>query len=161
MGIYDINFRKFATGLLPIALRGSVKELAVVLCGPFKRMHARFRRFRSERLWYMGYNGTAVSMEAMLNDYFRDEVAQLANGNRILVCDGASVSRTLVYPEAEQLPLTVGTVTITPASVWGAVPFVVRVPSELQGDTDIYNGIDRLVRIFKLAGTKHTIEYYG
>lgn len=160
MGIYDVNFRKFAGGLLPGVLRGTVLYWVLVLIQPFKSLHHRFMQYREDKLRALRYDATTVRLEAMLNDYLHNELAVLANGGRILVEDGAAVQQCMVYPEAEHLPVMVGTVNITDSSLWGAVPFVVKIPAALQGNQDVWNRVDRLVRRYKLLGTKHTIEYY-
>lgn len=161
MGIYDVNFKKFAGGWLPSALRGMVLEWVTVLTQPFRSLHARFMAYREMRLRALQYDATVVRMEAMLNYYLRDELAVFAPNERILVEDGAAVLPCMVYPEAEHLSAMVGTVNITDSSLWGAVPFVVKIPAALQDNQDVWKRVDRLVRRYKLLGTKHTIEYYS
>lgn len=160
MGLYDVNFGKLAGGWLPGALRGTVREWALVLTHPFRSLHHRFMQYREEKLWALQYDATTVRLEAMLNDYLHDELAVLANGGRILVEDGAAVQQCIVYPEAEHLPVMVGMQIIHSYAAWGAVPFVVKIPAALQGNQDVWNRVDRLVRRYKLLGTRHTIEYY-
>ena len=160
MGLYDVNFGKFAGGWLPGALRGTVREWALVLIHPFRSLHHRFTQFREEKLRALRYDATAVRLEAMLNDYLHDVLAALADGRRILVEDGAAVQQCVVYPEAEHLPVMVGMQMIYPSSAWGAVPFVVKIPAALDGNKDVRNRVDRLVQRYKLLGTRHTIEYY-
>ena len=160
MSEYNVNFGKFVGGWLPGALRGTVREWALVLIQPFKSLHHRFMQYRKEKLRALRYDATTVRLEAMLNDYLHDELAVLANGRRILVEDGAAVQQCVVYPEAEHLPVMVGMQMIYPASTWGAVPFVVKIPAELEGNKDVRNRVDRLVRRYKLLGTRHVIVYY-
>lgn len=160
MGLYDVNFGKFAGGWLPGPLRGTVREWALVLIQPFGSLHHRFTQYRKEKLRALQYDATTVRLEAMLNDYLHDELAVLANGGRILVEDGAAVQQCVVYPEAEHLPVMVGMQMIYPSSAWGAVPFVVKIPAALDGNKDVRNRVDRLVQRYKLLGTRHTIEYY-
>lgn len=160
MGIYDVNFRKFAGGLLPGVLRGTVLDWVLVLIQPFKSLHHRFMQYHEDKLRALRYDATTVRLEAMLNDYLHNELAVLANGGRILVEDGAAVQQCIVYPEAEHLPVMVGMQIIHSYTAWGAVPFVVKIPAALQGNQDVWNRVDRLVRRYKLLGTKHTIEYY-
>ena len=160
MGLYDVSFGKFAGGWLPGALRGTVREWALVLIQPFRSLHHRFMQYREEKMRALQYDATTVRLEAMLNDYLHDELAVLANGGRILVEDGAAVLPCLIYPEAEHLPVMVGMQIIHSHTAWGATPFVVKIPAALQGNRDVWNRVDRLVRRYKLLGTKHTIEYY-
>ena len=160
MSEYDADIRKFASGWLPGTLRGTVREWALVLIQPFRSLHHRFMQYREEKLRALQYDATTVRLEAMLNDYLHDELAVLANGGRILVEDGAAVQQCIVYPEAERLPVMVGMQMIHSCTAWGAVPFVVKIPAALQGNRDVWNRVDRLVRRYKLLGTKHTIEYY-
>lgn len=155
-----MSFGKFAGGWLPGALRGTVREWALVLIQPFRSLHHRFTQYREEKLLALQYDATTVRLEAMLNDYLHDELAVLANGGRILVEDGAAVLPCLIYPEAEHLPVMVGMQIIHSYTAWGAVPFVVKIPAALQGNQDVWNRVDRLVRRYKLLGTRHTIEYY-
>ena len=150
MGIYDVNFRKFAGGLLPGVLRGTVLDWVLVLIQPFKSLHHRFMQYREDKLRALRYDATTVRLEAMLNDYLHNE----------LVEDGAAVLPCVVYSELEHLPVMVGMQIIHSYTAWGAVPFVVKIPAVLQGNQDVWNRVDRLVRRYKLLGTKHTIEYY-
>lgn len=156
-----MDFRRFIGGLMPQALRGTVLAWAEVLCRPFRGLHHRFMQYREEKLWALLYNAQTVRLEAMLNDYFRDELAEYAPERRILVEDGTAVPSLLVYPEAEHLPVMVGMVMVTSSALWGAVPFLVRIPAELEGNQDILDRTERLVGRYKLLGTKHTIEYYS
>ena len=160
MGLYDVNFVKFASGWLPGPLRGTVREWALVLIQPLRSLHHRFTQYRKEKLRALQYDATTVRLEAMLNDYLHDELAVLANGGRILVEDGAAVLPCVVYSELERLPVMVGMQIIHSYTAWGAVPFVVKIPAVLQGNQDVWNRVDRLVRRYKLLGTRHTIEYY-
>ncbi len=160
MGLYDVNFVEFASGWLPGPLRGTVREWALVLIQPFRSLHHRFTQYRKEKLRALQYDATTVRLEAMLNDYLHDELAVLANGGRILVEDGAAVLPCVVYSELEHLPVMVGMQIIHSYTAWGAVPFVVKIPAVLQGNQDVWNRVDRLVRRYKLLGTRHTIEYY-
>ena len=159
MGIYDVNFRRFAGGWLPGALRGAVLEWVMVLIQPFRSLHARFMAYREEKLLALRYDATTVRLEAMLNYYLRDELAEFAPNDRIIVEDGAAVQPCIVYPEPEQQPVVVGMQTIHSHTAWGAVPFVVKIPAALKGNKDVWNRVDRLVQRYKLLGTKHTIEY--
>lgn len=160
MGMYDVDFGKFVGGWLPGALRGTVREWALVLIQPFRSLHHRFTQYREEKLRALQYDATTVRLEAMLNDYLHDELAVLANGGRILVEDGAAVLPCVVYSYLERLPVMVGMQIIHSHTAWGAVPFVVKIPAALQGNQDVKNRVDRLVRRYKLLGTRHTIEYY-
>lgn len=161
MSEYNVDFSKFIGGWLPQALRGTVRVWAEVLCQPFKSLHHRFLQYREEKLWALKYNAQTVSLEAMLNDYFHDTLAVHANGRRIVVEDGNAVPSLMVYGEPEHLPVMVGMVTVTSASLWGAVPFEVRIPVELQGDQSVLDQTERLVQRYKLLGTKHVIVYYS
>lgn len=160
MSEYNVDLGKFVGGLLPQALRGTVRVWAEVLCQPFKSLHHRFLQYREERLWALKYNAQAVSLEAMLNDWFHDILAANAGGRRILIEDGQSVSALLVYPDNEHQPVMVGMVPVAPAAIWGAVPFQVKIPVEMQGDRNMLNQAERLVQRYKLLGTKHEIVYY-
>ena len=160
MSEYDGDMKKFAGGWLPGALRGTVRVLALVLTQPFRSLHHRFTQYRREKLRALRYDATTVRLEAMLNYYLHDELAVLANGGRILVEDGAAVLPCVVYSYLERLPVMVGMQMIHSCTAWGAMPFVVKIPAALQGNQDVKNRVDRLVRRYKLLGTRHTIEYY-
>ena len=77
-----------------------------------------------------------------------------------MVRNGAAVLPCVVYSYLERLPVMVGMQMIHSCTAWGAVPFVVKIPAALQGNQDVKNRVDRLVRRYKLLGTRHTIEYY-
>lgn len=158
--IYDINFKRFIGGLLPVSMRGNVVELAVVLCTPFKALHHRLMEYRRDKLWCMQYNAQAVRLEAMLNDYFADVLSVRAAGRRILIGEGTAVDGIYLYDSAEHLPVSIGCLSVTDHQTWSAAPYVIKVPVELQGDINTYNTIDRLAGIYELYGTKHIIGYY-
>ncbi len=158
--MYEINFKRYIGGLLPISMRGTFLDFCEVLYRPFKSIHHQLLEYRIEKEWCMNYNAQVCKLEAMLNSYFHDEISILAGGRRILIEDGAAVEGIWLYPEEEHLPVDLGCIDITDHATWGAVPFVVKVPTELSGNTDIYNTIDSLVRIYKLFGVKHSIIYY-
>lgn len=158
--MYNIFFKRFIVGLLPVALWGNVAELLFVLSKPFRNLHERFMMYRHNKLWQLGYNWTVGSMEAMLNDYYADILAANANGRRILIVAGVADTGVWIYPEAEHLPVELGFVMLTSHTQWGIAPFVVRIPNELDGDMDTLNGVNRWVNEYKIMGTKHIIEYY-
>lgn len=158
--MFNVDWKKFATGLLPFTLRGSVKELLYALLHPVKALHHIFSDFREESLWRMKYNACVGSMQAMLNDRFADELAISAPNRIIMIEDGDAVPAVLVYPEAEHQPVMVGTVMLTSHTTWGAVPFLVKIPEELEGNTDLYYAVEALVRQYRLLGTKYRIVYY-
>ena len=160
MSEYDVDFGNYIGGLLPQALRGTVRAWAEVLCRPFRWLHHRFMEYRTEKLWALQFNAQTVRLEALLNDYFRDTLAVHAPGRRFEVGDGNATPSLFVYPNAECLPVMVGFVTVTSASLWGAVPFEVRIPVELQGDQSVLDRTERLVQRYKLIGTKHVIVYF-
>ena len=166
---YDINFRKFAIGLLPQALRGIVTRTFIeVLAHPFQELHTVFSLYRAEKMWYMGYNWTADSMQAMLNDYFHESLSSggfdpypdnPANAP-IQVVDGVEGNEVLVYPAASHLPVKLNPVVrLTLGITWGARPFIVRIPSAMDGHLDMVK-LHRLVHIFKLYGIGYSIEWY-
>lgn len=158
--MYNVDLKKLATGLLPFSLRGSVKELLYALLHPVKALHHRFSVFRGESLWRMKYNSCVGSMQAMLNDRFADILNSESQALQILIGDGEPVPTILVYPNEEQEPVMVGMVMLTSHRRWGAVPFVVRIPIEFEGDENLRNAVEKLVKQYKLAGTKYTVEYY-
>lgn len=155
-----MDFGKFIGGLLPQALRGTVRAWTETLCQPFKSLHHRFMQYRQEKLWVLKYNAQTVSLEAMLNDRFRDILAARANERRIIVEDGDAVPDLMVFPNNDWKPVMVGMVTVTSSSLWGAVPFEVRIPVELHGDQSVLDRTERLVQRYKLLGTRYVIVYY-
>lgn len=164
--MYNVNFKKFARSLLPFSMRGddtsSAKliHLLDVLTHPFRVLHHRFMEFRSRSLWKLSYNACVGSMQAMLNDRFADDVALRASGNPILVEDGEQVQELVLNPKLDETPMVLGITEVTSHTAWGAVPFVVKIPSELAGDNKILNAIERLVKLHKFAGTKYSTTYY-
>lgn len=159
---YDIDFGKFAGGLLPQALRGGVTRAFLnVLAHPFQELHTVFSLYREEKLWYLSDNWTADSMQAMLNDFFADDIQSCGldpDTQPILVVDGVEGNEVLIYPADRQL-LVLTPVGLTLGSTWGARPFTVRIPHEMEGEID-EDIVKRLVNIFKLYGIGYRIEYY-
>lgn len=159
---YDIDFGKFAGGLLPQALRGGVTRAFLnVLAHPFQELHTVFSLYREEKLWYLSHNWTADSMQAMLNDFFADDIQSCGldpDTQPILVEDGVEGNEVLIYPAEKKLPVLTP-VRLTLGSTWGARPFTVRIPQEMEGEIDV-DAVKRLVNIFKLYGIGYRIEYY-
>lgn len=161
--MYNVNFKKFAKGLLPFSLRGNVASLVEVLTHPFRVLHHRFSDYRLRKLWFLRYNCTVGSMQAALNDYFADILQNYADGRPILIDDGDSVNGLLVYPEAEHLPILLGCVAVTSHTTWGTAPFLVKIPNDLEDAAfidDMIKTVKRLVDIFKIAGTHYEIIFY-
>lgn len=158
--IYDLNFRRFIGGLLPVSMQGTVTDFLLVLSAPFRSIHFRLLEYRRDKLLRMQYNARAVSLDAMLNDYFADVLSVRAAGRRILVGEGTAVDGIYLYDSAEHLPQSLGSISVTDHQTWSAAPYVIKVPVELQGDINTYNIIDRLAGIYELYGTKHIIRYY-
>lgn len=163
--IYDIDFRKFARGLLPTALRGqTLKLLLGVLLKPFESLRDRFIVYKRDKEWYLKYNCTAnpddgSGMQQMLNDYFADLKAVNSCTDDILVETQYSGNEVMLYPANQHNPVMTPVV-ITDISTWNAYPFVVKIPVVLQNAID-ENQVRRLVNIFKLYGTQFSIEYYS
>ena len=159
---YDIDFWKFAGGLLPQALRGGVtRAFMEVLAWPFKEIHTVFSLYLEEKLWYLSHNWTADSMQAMLNEFFADDIEDCGldpDTQPILVEDGVEGNEVLIYPADRHL-LVLTPVRLTLGSTWGARPFTVRIPQEMEGEID-EEVVKRLVNIFKLYGIGYRIEYY-
>lgn len=166
---YNIDFGKFAKGLLPQALRGTtLLAFMEVLVRPFREIHTDFTLYREEKLWYLNYNCTAASLQEMLNDYFHESLSSggfdpypdnPANAP-IQVVDGVEGNEVLVYPAASHLPVMLNPVVrLTLGITWGARPFIVRIPDEMRGSID-EERVSRLVNIFKLYGIGYRIEYY-
>lgn len=164
--MYNVNIKRFSRSLLPISMRGDDSEQAKVyhlmdvLTHPFRVLHNRFMAFRSKSSWNLNYNACVGSMQAMLNERFADVLSIRADGTPILVEDGNQVMPTIVYPNEEQNPLMIGVEMVTSSTVWGVTPFLVKIPSELEGDNDIKYAIVRMVNSHKFAGTQYSIIYY-
>lgn len=162
--IYDIDLEKFARGLLPTALRGeNLKLLTYFLIDPLKSLYYQFVDFKQTREWYLKYNCTANpddgnGMQQMLNDYFSDLKDQYSCTADITVETRYVGNEVVLYP-ANQSNLVMTPVVITDVVTWNAYPFIVRIPSVLQGHID-EKKVERLVNIFKLYGTSFSIEYY-
>lgn len=164
---YNIDFRKFAKGLLPQALRGTALLTFIeVLARPFNEIHSAFDQYREDKLWYLNYNCTAASLEAMLNNAFSGELEAQGfapddpDEPPIRVVDGVEGNEVLLYPAASHLPVIINPVVrLTLGSTWGARPFIVRIPSAMDGHLDMVK-LHRLVHIFKLYGIGYSIEWY-
>lgn len=161
---YNINFGKFAKGLLPQALRGTTLLAFIeVLVRPFREIHTDFTLYREEKLWYLNYNCTAASLQEMLNDFFYDDIVGCEldpDDQPIEVIDGVEGNEILVYPADNHLPVMLNPVVrLTLGITWGSRPFIVRIPDEMRGSID-EERVSRLVNIFKLYGTGYRIEYY-
>lgn len=174
MGEYNINFGKFAKGLLPQALRGTTLLAFIeVLVRPFREIHTDFTLYREEKLWYLNYNCTAASLQEMLNDYFHESLSSggfdpypdnPANAP-IQVVDGVEGNEVLVYQAASHLPVKLNPVVrLTLGITWGARPFIVRIPAQMHDPDNDYSidegKVRRVVNIFKLYGIGYSIEWY-
>lgn len=156
--MYSVNWRRFAIGLLPLAMRGSVKELCSVLTEPVRVLHHRFTVLREDGTWRLDYNCCTGSLQAMLNDRYSDVLQQV--GRPILIEDGAAVRELMVYRNSDYRPLMVGCHTVLSHTEWSAAPFLVKVPVELENNTNLILRIEAYVKQYKMAGTKYVIEFY-
>lgn len=160
--MYNVNIKKFARSLLSFSMRGNVVRIVDVLTQPFRVLHFRLMDFRSKTSWKLEYNACVGKVQAMLNDRFADIVALLALGHSIQVEDGIAVSETIVFKKSDTVNghIVVGSVVVTSHTQWGAVPFNVKIPIELQNNSSVCDSIERMVQKHKFAGTQYTITYY-
>lgn len=71
MKVYEINWSKFISDLLPIDLRKPLlKGFLNAVLKPIKTAHADFLAYRLNALYRVQHNSQIVSMEAVLNDEF-------------------------------------------------------------------------------------------
>lgn len=162
---YEIDFREMVRRLLPSALRGeSTAAFFSVLAHPFQNIHTSFEEYamgRYGKRWYISHNWTADSMQAMLNEYFADDIEDCGldpDTQPIKVEDGVEGNEVLLFPRLmDRLVRT--TVLVTPGITWRARPFTVLIPEALRNIID-EGKVHRLVRTFKLYGTHYEIVYY-
>lgn len=158
--IYDINYRKLVTWLVPVPLRGVVMlSWLMALVSPFIDLYNNLIRFRDAVLYRLTITPQVVYLEKMLNDRF-DIIER-----RIVIKDGQEFLPLFLFKKAEVKPiffyrksettkpkthlLTKGEVG---AFTWDFVVFVpVLVPFDI-------NEMIALINAYKLADKVYKIQ---
>lgn len=159
MSRYDVDFRRMAVLLLPIALRKSITTTFVqVMVSPVSSLLRRFNQNRADWNYRMEHNGQVCYLQAVLNDKF-DPLQR-----RIYIDDGEGADALLVYARSERrwqmVPRRSEGALILSSRAFvgqGAIDFIVFVPQSLSYDE---RRMKALVKMYKLAGKRFTIQTY-
>lgn len=158
--IFDIDFTKLTTWLLPAPLRSATWLAWVrVMVSQVVVLYQAFGRNRAANLYGLGITPQVCYLEKLLNDRFDTGL------RRIYIGDPEEQTGYFIYQDAEDKPLLlftdaeaegVTTYTDTEAGV-SSVDFVVFVPVSL-----IFNQQEllALLDVYKLAGTSYILNYY-
>ncbi|WP_376777184.1 hypothetical protein [Flavobacterium covae] len=152
---YEVDFKKLAVLLLPIALRKR-KTIAFLHCliQPIDSVYRSWKTKRDDDWYKLAHNGQVCKLEAVLNDEFDKTL------RRIYIDDGDSFHQKYIFTEEEDeeevfLDDTLFVFSEDEYENTG-VDFVVFVPSELV-DANIHK-LNYLIRYYKLAGKRYRIE---
>lgn len=165
--MFNINWWKLITTLLPFSMRGNLREIIYVFTRPFRIIHHLFIYHISRTTNKLSYNCQYPQLQRLLNDHFD------AFNRRIRVKEGVNtVSEPIIYRASDYQPKIVGLLKVYPASRWGYMPFIVEIPYTINmsgepaddviilPEDDTVKQIRRMVEIYKLSGTKYTLTYY-
>lgn len=155
---YDINFYKLAVWLTPHEYRKE-KFLIILkaLVYPLIFVHNVFLKYRKAKLYQLMITPQVCYLERLLNDRYDSEL------RRIKIDDGIFHLPIYIYQEDEIKPVYLFTedenkpVYLYTDGEAGEVldDFVVLVPVDIIFDM---NEMKSLLNIYKLAGTKYTIQ---
>ncbi|OWP76524.1 hypothetical protein [Flavobacterium oreochromis] len=151
---FEIDYKKLAVLLLPIALRKR-KTIAFVHCltQPIDTVYQDWKQKRADDWYKLAHNGQVCKMEGALNDEF-DPVQR-----RIYIDDGDSFPQEYIFTEEENEEVFLDdTLFVFSEDEYEntGVDFVVFVPYELV-DANIHK-LNYLIKYYKLAGKRYRIE---
>lgn len=157
---YDVDFHKLIKTLLPFSLRSaSIISLLKVLTKNIKIIYSELFVFKNEVENKLSYNSQYPSLQKMLNDKFDDVLRRITVSDDPLGLEGVFI-RTKVYQECVLIqPASENNcVLISSHSKWGYQPFIISLPTVIYNDTDKYNQINQLIKIYKFQGTRFVIK---
>ena len=165
MGLYDINFRRLSTLLLPMRLRGgALNAMLVSISKPLGELHQELVKYRADKDYRMSHNGQVCYLRALLND----KLDQKSRGIIIDEADSKVSATTLLHRRETSLTLRVGRreadsrhvrVYRQGLSGAGGIGFWVKLPERLQGVAD-ESQLHALVSQYKLASVRYGVTYY-
>lgn len=158
--IYIIHFRELVNSLTPPFLR-KVKfvDFLNALLRPLEEVNFNLKAFRREAIYKVTHNGQVVYLQAVLNDKYD------RNPRRIYIDDFPVFDPLYIYPEADELPVYLGTPYLYPEGqgFQGAeFDFLVYIPLDLK-PFDLYQlellltQIRGLINYYKLASKRYDI----
>ena len=155
MSKYDFNINKLAFSLLSFPLRSeTVKAFIQAFVSIYYGIKCRFETYRRKCDVALSFTSQVFSIEAALNYYLADYLSAPAKVSD----DNENIEPVIAYPELEEKPIITDFL-VFPEARWGYYPFVVTVPSDLQGNTEMLNRVKAIVNKYKMLGTKYIIEY--
>lgn len=159
--IYQIDFNRWATLLIPTALRNSRFIAWVkVLVSPIVYLHQQFLKKRSEDIYRLTHNSQVRLLRKVLNDAF-DPIKR-----RIVLTDGNRYEQPYIYTEFEKRPQFLGTIFIRDEQVYKptGVDGLIIVPQEVWDaqKTEInseirFFAIEALTDRYRMPGIRYKI----
>jgi hypothetical protein len=155
---FDINFYVMALQLLPTFLRyPAIAAYAQALLRPVDTLYIKWYRFRLDNIYKMEHNDQVCYMRKSLNDKF--DVSE----RRIYIGEGNDYTDVVIYTEAEEQELYIGTEAENQYQVWlrteaemdTELDFIVYVPQELY-NTQIY-ALRAHIDFYREGGSRYAI----
>ncbi len=103
MGFYNIDFDRFVWQLLPVRRRKAAMFAWLrSLIAPCRDLYTRFLGKRAADLYYVSHNGQVASLEAVLNDWFDNDL------RRITITNPVYADPLYLYRKEERKPVSLG-----------------------------------------------------
>lgn len=162
MSLYDINYTKLASLLMPMRLRGgALNALARLTLVPLGIMRGELVALRSDMDYRMNHNSQVCRLRGLLNDKFDPQQREI----RILDNEEPTETATLYQRQCTRFLRPGRRGTDRTLCVFrrgygggGNVGFWVRLPGRLLGKVDT-GRIDALLQMYKLAGIRYGLTY--
>ncbi len=164
MSLYDIDYKRLATLLLPMRLRsGTLNAMLSSVSRPLGELRQELVSYRADKDYRLGHNGQVCYLRALINDKLDAElrriiIAEPDNSESSIIM--LHKRATLLYRRIPQR-VTSSTLRIFRRGLSGAgqIGFWVKVPHELRGSIN-EQVIHALVSNYKLASVRYGITYY-
>lgn len=155
---YTININRLVELLLPRVLRkGVLTGLITSLIFPLNRLQSLFAAYRADVDYKLNHNSQVCFLQAVLNDRFDNVMRRIfIDAAPITTWDG------FLWDEETDRPIMLGTYLIQAEMFVGAesLDIIVFIPSAIQLNENDNIKLDALIRNYKLAGKRYTIQEY-
>lgn len=164
MSLYDIDYKRLATLLLPMRLRsGTLNAMLSSVSRPLGELRQELVSYRADKDYRLSHNGQVCYLRALINDKLDAElrriiIAEPDNSESSIIM--LHKRATLLYRRIPQR-VTNSTLRIFRRGLSGAgqIGFWVKVPHELRGNIN-EQVIHALVSNYKLASVRYGVTYY-
>jgi len=177
MNLFNIDFKRLALLLLPVALRKpNIYALVKVCFSPLVTLFDVFTRNRNTNRYRLNVTPQICHLRRMLNDFFDPEL------RGVVISDGDATNWLMLHPsvlfsleggkqpiwvgfgevQADRIIITDG-VKLAPRQGnvgYSGLDFYVLLPSRVRPSADL-NRVSSLVNTYKLASKRYAISFYN